>query len=370
MLRMKNNLLYIINIILIFLIIITILYFIYLKIKNRYIKELFSNNIDNRYIITLSTIPVNFDTILPKTIDSLLNIEKFDKVEKIIINIPKKYNFRLNGAFIEEIKINQFIDKYKNTKIYLNIVDNDYGPGTKLVGALEKNLIKFEDDNLYIIVLDDDSLYKKDLITSFEKHNKSNFNKIKFASAETHSRDTNNIKIGKGNAGMYIKSNLLKKFMNYFNKIKNLDYVLYHDDIYISYYFYLDNIIVYDTRQGAGGWIHSRIDNDTQLHKIEGKYNRKELNKKVIDILENNFKKDNIVDKDTLLTYLETYNFDKKFRLGANSDGSYVIADLDGLYDCYISCGISNEASFDRDFLKKYINIGKNNASLSKSRSP
>lgn len=329
MLRMKNNLLYIINIILIFLIIITIitiLYLIYLKIKNRYIKELFTNNIDNRYIITLSTIPVNFDTILPKTIESLLNIEKFDKVEKIIINIPKKYSFRLNDSVIEESKINQFKEKYKNTNIYINIVDNDYGPGTKVVGALEKNLINFEDDNLYIIVVDDDSLYKKNLITSFEKHNKNNFNKIEFASGRIHSRDTNNIKIGVANRGLYIKSKLLKKFMNYFNKIKNLDYILYHDDIYISYYFHLDNIIVYDTKQEEGGWIHSRIDNDTQLHKLNGKYNRKELNKKVIDILEYHFKKDNIIEnftnnKDILLkTYLETYNFDKKIRLGANSD--------------------------------------------------
>jgi hypothetical protein len=346
MLRMKNNLLYILNIILIFLIIITILYFVYLKIKNRYIKELFSNDIDNRYIITLSTIPVNFDTILPKTIESLLNIEKFDKVEKIIINIPKKYNFRLNGAFIEEIKINQFIDKYKNTKIYLNIVDNDYGPGTKLVGALEKNLIKFEDDNLYIIVLDDDSLYKKDLITSFEKHNKSNFNKIKFASAETHSRDTNNIKIGKGNAGMYIKSNLLKKFIDYFNKIKNLDYVLYHDDIYISYYFYLDNIIVYDTRQGAGGWIHSRIDNDTQLHKIEGKYNRKELNKKVIDILENNFKKDNIIENfDNFNWLFNISKYENKITSQGKQDGviKYIIDNI------YIKNKFCVEFGYDSD---------------------
>lgn len=234
---------------------------------------------------------------MPKTIESLLNIEKFDKVEKIIINIPKKYNFRLNNAIIEESKINQFKEKYKNTNIYINIVDNDYGPGTKLVGALEKNLINFEDDNLYVIIIDDDSLYKKDLITSFEKHNKNIFNKIEFASAETHSRDTNNIKIGKGNSGMYVKSKLLKKFINYFNKIKNLDYVLYHDDIYISYYFYLNNIIVYDTNLGAGGWIHSRIDNDTQLHKIKGKYARDKLNKKVIDILENNFKNNNIIEK-------------------------------------------------------------------------
>ena len=51
---------------------------------------------------------------------------------------------------------------------------------------------------------------------------------------------------------------------------------------------------------------------------------------------------------------LKVYNYDKKCRLGSNTDGGYVIAELDGGYDCYISCGISNEESFSRDFINKY----------------
>tara|TARA_B100001123_G_scaffold430104_1_gene549523 strand:+ start:1133 stop:1792 length:660 start_codon:yes stop_codon:yes gene_type:complete len=43
-------------------------------------------------------------------------------------------------------------------------------------------------------------------------------------------------------------------------------------------------------------------------------------------------------------------------------DGGYVICKLDGDYDCYISCGVGNEASFDREFLNLYKNIGKNNS--------
>jgi hypothetical protein len=55
-----------------------------------------------------------------------------------------------------------------------------------------------------------------------------------------------------------------------------------------------------------------------------------------------------------ILKQLQVYAFDKKIRLGANSDGGYVIADLEGGYDCYISAGISNEESFSRDFLQRY----------------
>jgi len=51
---------------------------------------------------------------------------------------------------------------------------------------------------------------------------------------------------------------------------------------------------------------------------------------------------------------LQVYGFDKKLRLGSNKDGGYVIADLEGGYDCYISAGISDEESFSRDFITKY----------------
>jgi glycosyltransferase involved in cell wall biosynthesis len=54
------------------------------------------------------------------------------------------------------------------------------------------------------------------------------------------------------------------------------------------------------------------------------------------------------------LELFKVYNFDKKCRNGTNGDGGYVIGELDGGYDCYISAGISNEESFSRDFIDKY----------------
>jgi hypothetical protein len=62
------------------------------------------------------------------------------------------------------------------------------------------------------------------------------------------------------------------------------------------------------------------------------------------------------------LETLQTYHFDNKFRLGANSDGGYVLGELvDNNYDCYISAGISDEESFSRDFINKY-NMNKSNS--------
>jgi hypothetical protein len=54
------------------------------------------------------------------------------------------------------------------------------------------------------------------------------------------------------------------------------------------------------------------------------------------------------------LEFLKVYEFSKKIRLGINSDGGYVMADLNGGYDCYISGGVGREESFSKEFIHKY----------------
>ena len=70
-----------------------------------------------------------------------------------------------------------------------------------------------------------------------------------------------------------------------------------------------------------------------------------------------NYWKTGNIPKNNLLYYLnllEVYEFDKKFRCGLNRDGGYVMGEIDGGYDCYISAGVSEEESFSRDFINKY----------------
>jgi len=49
-------------------------------------------------------------------------------------------------------------------------------------------------------------------------------------------------------------------------------------------------------------------------------------------------------------------DFPKK-RIGKNYDGGYVIVELPGQYDFFISGGISNDVSFEEDLLTKYPNL-------------
>ena len=54
---------------------------------------------------------------------------------------------------------------------------------------------------------------------------------------------------------------------------------------------------------------------------------------------------------ESLILYQSPYN---KVRIGKNNDGGYVICELPDKYDLFISGGISNDISFEIDFLQKY----------------
>lgn len=54
-----------------------------------------------------------------------------------------------------------------------------------------------------------------------------------------------------------------------------------------------------------------------------------------------------------LLDYLTVYEYSDKIRLGGNTDGGYVIANIDG-YDSYISAGIGTYDPFSIEFIEKY----------------
>ena len=59
---------------------------------------------------------------------------------------------------------------------------------------------------------------------------------------------------------------------------------------------------------------------------------------------------------------LQVYQFYNKIRYGVNRDGGYVLAKLDGGYDCYISCGVCSEESFFRDFINNNPNLNEYNS--------
>ena len=63
-------------------------------------------------------------------------------------------------------------------------------------------------------------------------------------------------------------------------------------------------------------------------------------------------KKKNLLD--SLVLYESPYT---KYRIGGPNDGGYIIVNLPGKYDLFISGGISDNINFEKDLLRKYPNL-------------
>ena len=103
--------------------------------------------------VSLSTIPSRINTI-HKSIDSLIN--QSVKPDKIFLNIP--LDFKRFKEKILDKDIPKLPDIVEITRC------DDCGPGTKLLGSINK----LKKDSL-IILADDDQIYENYMIETFDK---------------------------------------------------------------------------------------------------------------------------------------------------------------------------------------------------------
>ena len=150
--------------------------------------------------ISLSTIPQRLKN-LNKSIQSLLKQTR--KPDKIFINIPIKYN-----RFKETVDSNQ-IPKFDSSIVEITRCE-DCGPGTKLLGSLDK----LKKDSLLILV-DDDHAYKDYMIEKFfHFYSRSPNNAYSF-----YVHPLGNFGIGQGADGFAINTTHLKGIKNFYDKV-------------------------------------------------------------------------------------------------------------------------------------------------------
>jgi len=170
--------------------------------------------------ISISTIPQRIKN-LNETIRSLLNQTR--KPDKIFINIPNKYQ-----RFKETIKDNQ-IPKFDSSIVEVTRCE-DCGPGTKLLGSLDK-LKK----NSLLILADDDHLYKDYMVEKFfHFYSKSPNNAYSF-----YVYPIKNFPVGQGADGFAINTNHLAGIKIFYDKVaKDHEALFLNDDLWISYFLY------------------------------------------------------------------------------------------------------------------------------------
>ena len=170
--------------------------------------------------VSLSTIPPRLKN-LSKSVDSLLKQSQIP--DKIFINIPLKYK-----RFTETIDDNQ-IPKFDNNIVEVTRCE-DCGPGTKLLGSLNK----LKKDSL-IILADDDNIYENYMIEKFFYY----YSLYPNNAYSFYVHPLKDFGIGQGADGFAINTNHLdgiKKF--YDTMVKDYKELFLYDDLWISYFLY------------------------------------------------------------------------------------------------------------------------------------
>ena len=170
--------------------------------------------------VSLSTIPQRVKNI-KLSVDSLLKQTK--KPDKIFINIPNKYK-----RFDEMVNDNQ-IPKFSDSRVEVTRCE-DCGPGTKLLGSLDKL-----NKNSLLILADDDHIYEDYMIEKFYYfYSKAPNNAYSF-----YVHPLGNFGVGQGADGFAINTNHLDGIKIFYDKIvKNYKELFLYDDLWISYFLY------------------------------------------------------------------------------------------------------------------------------------
>jgi hypothetical protein len=180
------------------------------------------------YVVSLTTIPSKFQH-LHHTMDSL--IQQTLPPSKIVINLPKQYHFRLKGEISDE-DVAAFLKPYAAFPCVVNRTE-DFGPGTKLLGVLKSNLLEGMDpSDTYLVLVDDDLIYKPQMLEWLDQAVK---NKTEVGSFWVY--PFHELRVGQGADAFLMRLSLMDSFLDYYDRIKAQDYVNYHDDFYISFYF-------------------------------------------------------------------------------------------------------------------------------------
>jgi hypothetical protein len=211
------------------------------KIKDK-IKDKIKVDINKTYKVVTSctTSPLRINK-MEHTLESLEN--QTISPDNMMLNLPYVYS-RTNETYT----IPEYINN--NKKIVVNRLDMDYGPATKLVGAI-LNIPK--DEDTWILVHDDDHLYLENTIENHVEYiNKLKSNKIALAisgfklindKVDHIKKDLGEIDVLEGFCTFSVHRSVFEDdFLPYIlSVIKNIDSKL-SDDLIISNYLALKNI--------------------------------------------------------------------------------------------------------------------------------
>lgn len=196
-----------------------------------------------KFIVSFTTSPDRIHKIKPM-IDSILT--QTIKPALFLLNIPKVFP-RTGKTYT--------IPSFVKEAVSINVVERDYGPGTKLIPTIEylKNN-NYDINDTYIIYLDDDIAYRPDMVAAFRflllLNNTERVicgggfkfvikdNKLKYHAVREHNVS---VEIAEGYAAVCVPLSLFKQdFMSYALKYTTQEkykHCMLSDDVIFSNYY-------------------------------------------------------------------------------------------------------------------------------------
>lgn len=216
---------------------------------------------------SLTTIPSRIEFV-DKAIASLVSQTRH--IDTIFLNVPNTYK-RFPGKVIPDSKLEMLSAKY-GSQLCINKLDEDYGPGTKLLGVPRRIF----DEDAILVLIDDDVTYKNDgieiMVRRIEEDMSKNDSKRLYSFFIQHA---NGIDIAQGVDMMCMHTEPLKHIHRFFDTIvrDNIS-VFLNDDMWISFYFARKGYEITKVPRTDGEGVYTELTRVDALAWLQGDMNR------------------------------------------------------------------------------------------------
>ncbi|MDR3457308.1 MAG: hypothetical protein P4N60_07675 [Verrucomicrobiae bacterium] len=220
-------------------------------------------------VVSITTLPSRIGKMRP-CLDSLLAGDVVP--DKILLPLPN-FSQRENCAY----EIPAFLKTQYGTAVEIVAAEQDFGPGTKVLGVLNRI-----PDPCYLIAADDDVSYQPHFLSGLLAGQRG----AHAASFSYHTYRTGGLTIGQACDGFsFYSPNLRGLDAFYQDHVSGTD-LFYHDDLWFSFFLFLRGIAIKrPVMEKGAGPVYSVVHNTNQLHTLSGELARKQLNRRGIQRL-------------------------------------------------------------------------------------
>jgi hypothetical protein len=215
-------------------------------------------------IVSITTLPSRIGKLRP-CLDSLLAGDV--RPDKILLPLPN-ISKRENCAY----DIPAFLKSNYGTAVEVVDAEQDYGPGTKVLGALSRL-----PEPCYFIAADDDVSYKARFLAGLLAAQRDDH----ASSFSYHTYRAGGLTIGQGCDGFsFYSPNLRGVDVFYREHVSGTD-LFYHDDLWISFFLFSQGIAIKRPPLEKGvGPMYEIVHHTNPLHALTGELARKQLNRR------------------------------------------------------------------------------------------